>query len=68
MEEIIKKKAHDDELNKSKPEIGQSPRKFIPVPKVQGNKFVKCSECGRIFDSSKEGKTTSSCNICDECF
>jgi len=55
--EDIKKKAHDDELNKSKPEIGQSPRKFIPVPKVQGNKFVKCSECGRIFASLTGGES-----------
>lgn len=66
--EDIKKKAHDDEFNKGKEDIGKSPRKFIPVPKVNGNKFVKCSECGRVFDSSKEGNKTSSCNICDECF
>lgn len=66
--EDIKKKAHDDEFNKGKEDIGKAPRKFIPVPKVQDNKFVKCSECGRIFDSSKEGKKTSSCNLCDECF
>jgi hypothetical protein len=29
----INKKAYDDELNKSKDEIEESPRKFIPVPK-----------------------------------
>lgn len=38
--EEIQKKAFDDELNKSNEEIGQTPRKFIPVPKKlkrQGN-------------------------------
>jgi hypothetical protein len=33
--ENIKKKAHDDELNKSEEDIGQIPRKFIPVPKIK---------------------------------
>ena len=35
--EDIGKKAHEDELNKSKEEIGQAPRKFVPVPKVLKN-------------------------------
>jgi len=33
--EEIKKKAHFDELNKAKEEFGDSPRKFIPVPKMR---------------------------------
>jgi len=32
--EDIGKKAHDDEFNKGKEDIGKSPRKLIPVPKV----------------------------------
>lgn len=36
--EDIKKKAQDDELNKSKEEFGKTPRKFIPVPKVKKDK------------------------------
>ena len=45
--EDIKKKAHDDDLNKRKPEIGKSPRKFIPVPKVdkKGDKGKKPDKC-----------------------
>lgn len=31
--EDIQKKAFDDELNKSNEEIGQAPKKFVPVPK-----------------------------------
>lgn len=34
----INKKAYDDELNKSKDEIEESPRKFIPVPKKTDKK------------------------------
>ena len=37
--EDIKRKAKDDELNKSRPEIGKAPRKFKPVPKMR-----KCTE------------------------
>ena len=35
MEDINKKKAYDDELNKAHDEIGKAPRKFKPVPKVK---------------------------------
>ena len=31
--EDIQKKAFDDELNKSNDEIGQTPSRFVPVPK-----------------------------------
>lgn len=31
--EDIQKKVFDDELNKSNEEIGQAPKKFVPVPK-----------------------------------
>lgn len=60
--EDIKKKAKDDELNKSRPEIGKAPRKFKPVPKMR-----KCTECGRVFDSNEEGQITSSDNLCGQC-
>lgn len=36
--EDIGKKAHDDEFNKGKEDIGKAPRKFIPVPKVKPEK------------------------------
>lgn len=39
--ENIKKKAHDDELKKSKEDIGKSPRKFIPVPKIKSKRNEK---------------------------
>jgi len=39
--EDIKKKTFDDELNKSKEDIGESPRKFIPVPKIRRKKGKK---------------------------
>ena len=60
--EDIGKKAHDDELNKSRPEIGKAPRKFKPVPKMR-----KCTECGRVFDANEEGQITSSANLCGQC-
>ena len=31
--EDIQKKANEDELNKAHEEIGQAPKKFVPVPK-----------------------------------
>lgn len=36
--EDIQKKAFDDELNKSNEEIGQTPRRFVPVPKTNKKK------------------------------
>ena len=61
--EDINKKAHDDELNKSKDEIGNAPRKFIGVPRP-----VSCIECGRLFDSSADGGTiTRNGYICKQC-
>lgn len=36
--EDINKKAQDDELNKAEEEIGERPRKLIPVPKVKKSK------------------------------
>lgn len=47
--EDIKRKAHFDELNKSKDEIGSSPRKYIGVPRP-----VRCIECGRLVDAEYE--------------
>lgn len=35
--EDINKKAQDDELNKAKEEIGQAPRKYVPVHKHKSN-------------------------------
>lgn len=45
--EDIRKKAHDDELNKSKEDIGKAPRKFVPVPKSdnKGDKGKKPDKC-----------------------
>jgi hypothetical protein len=51
--EDIGKKAHDDEFNKGKEDIGKEPRKFIPVPKVdkkgdkgdKGDKGKKPDKC-----------------------
>lgn len=45
--EDIGKKAHDDEFNKGKEDIGREPRKFIPVPKVdkKGDKAKKPDKC-----------------------
>lgn len=45
--EDIGKKAHDDEFNKGKEDIGKTPRKFIPVPKVdkKGDKGKKPDKC-----------------------
>ena len=36
--EDIQKKAFDDELNKSNEEIGQTPQRFVPVPKTNKKK------------------------------
>lgn len=66
--EKIKKKAHDDELNKSSDDIGQAPRKFVPVPKgADNNFFLKCTQCGRIFDLRREGRISSAVHLCDNC-
>jgi len=43
----IKKKAFDDELNKSKEDIGESPRKFIPVPKIRKENKSKEDKDGK---------------------
>lgn len=47
--EDIRRKAHFDELNKSKDEIGSSPRKYIGVPRP-----VRCIECGRLVDANED--------------
>ena len=39
--EDINNKAFDDELNKAEEEISESPRKKIPVPKVNKDKKKK---------------------------
>lgn len=54
--EDIKRKAHFDELNKSKDEIGSSPRKYIGVPRP-----VRCIECGRLFDAKIDKGSGYSC-------
>lgn len=36
--EEIQRKAFDDELNKSNEEIGQTPQRFVPVPKTNKKK------------------------------
>ena len=38
--EDINRKAQDDELNKAEEEIGQSPRKYVPVPKRKSNNKI----------------------------
>lgn len=39
--EDIKHQVWDDELNKGAEEIHRTPRRYIPVPKVNKNKTVK---------------------------
>lgn len=65
--EDIKSKAHDDELNKSEEEFGDSCEKNVPTPKKVIDNFFKCHQCGKIFDARKEGKVTNSVNLCDDC-
>lgn len=42
--EDINEKAYQDELNKSEVEIGESPRKPIPVPKPKKRQRIKRSQ------------------------
>ena len=59
--EDIGKKAHDDEFNKGKEDIGKAPRKFIPVPKVdkKGDKGKKPDKCKKCWTSQLNPKTRS---------
>lgn len=41
----IKKKAMDDELNKSSQDIGREPDRYVRVPRM-----ARCIECKRLFD------------------
>ena len=61
--EDIRRKAHFDELNKSKDEIGSSPRKYIGVPHP-----VRCVECGRLVDANEDkGHMIHNGYICKQC-
>lgn len=47
--ENIRKKAMDDELNKSSPDIGREPDRYVRVPRM-----ARCIECKRLFDLNRE--------------
>lgn len=52
--EDIGKKAHDDEFNKGKEDIGKAPRKFIPVPKVD----KKATKARNLINVRSDGQTS----------
>lgn len=59
----IKKKAIDDELNKSFQEIGRAPDRYIRVPRM-----ARCIECKRLFDlNTEKAVATSNGYICSSC-
>lgn len=59
----IKKKAMDDELNKSSQDIGREPDQYVRVPRM-----VRCIECKRLFDLNTEKVVaTSNGYICSSC-
>ena len=61
--ENIRKKAMDDELNKSSQDIGREPDRYVRVPRM-----VRCIECRRLLDLNLERATaTSNGYICAEC-
>lgn len=61
--EDIRRKAHTDELNKSREDISKPPLHYIPVPKP-----ARCIECGRLFDLNEGGwEATSNGYLCKHC-
>lgn len=59
----IKKKAMDDELNKSSQDIGREPDRYVRVPRME-----RCIECKRLFDLNTEKVVaTSNGYICSSC-
>lgn len=59
----IKKKAIDDELNKSSQDIGREPDRYVRVPRM-----ARCIECKRLFDLNTEKVVaTSNGYICSSC-
>lgn len=59
----IKKKAIDDELNKSSQDIGREPDRYVRVPRM-----VSCIECKRLFDlNTEKAVVTSNSYICSSC-
>ena len=59
----IKKKAIDDELNKSSQDIGREPDRYVRVPRM-----VRCIECHRLFNLNNEKfVATSNGYICLSC-
>ena len=61
--EDIERKAHSDELNKSREDISKPPRRYIPVPRP-----ARCIECGRLVDANVDkGHMTHNGYICKQC-
>lgn len=61
--EDIGRKAHHDELNKSREDISKPPKRYIPVPRP-----ARCIECGRLFDLNEGGwEATNNGYLCKDC-
>lgn len=61
--ENIRKKAMDDELNKSSQDIGREPDRYVRVPRM-----ARCIECKRLFDlNTEKAVATSNGYICSSC-
>lgn len=59
----IKKKAIDDELNKSSQDIGREPDRYVRVPRM-----ARCIECNRLFNlNTEKAVATSNGYICSSC-
>lgn len=62
--EDIRKKAHEDELNKKAVEdISHETMRYVKVPRP-----ARCIECGRLFDLNEGGRElTASGYLCKDC-
>lgn len=59
----IKKKAIDDELNKSSQDIGREPDRYVRVPRM-----ARCIECNRLFNlNTEKAVAISNGYICSSC-
>jgi hypothetical protein len=59
----IKKKAIDDEFNKSSQDIGREPDRYVRVPRM-----ARRIECKRLFDlNTEKAVATSNGYICSSC-
>ena len=64
--EDIKKKAYDDEINKTEDRIEKEEKNFVKVPKSLKN--LQCNYCNKVIDIIREGKNTRMGIFCDKCF